>query len=89
MALLRHLINLVDMALPVHRCYRTRAYLLRRTGIGVARDAKVNGQVWFYGRGIVTVGSGTWSGQGVTSTRPRMRRLGSELVATLRQRSAS
>jgi maltose O-acetyltransferase len=68
---LRHLVNFLLAWLPPSRCFGLRAFLLRCCAVDVARDAKVCGRGWIYGRGSLQIGSGTWlSPQVVFYTHP-------------------
>ena len=57
---LRHLINLLMWPLPPTRLFALRRFLLRLAGVRIARSACFCGRGWIYGRGGLTIGSGTW-----------------------------
>jgi maltose O-acetyltransferase len=60
----RDIANLVIWLLPTSKGFALKRFLLRLAGVEVARDVKVNGHTWFYGRGKVRLGARTWIGPG-------------------------
>lgn len=71
--MLRHVINFILTWLPPSRCFAARTVLLRWGGIELARDAKVCGRGWIYGRGSLKIGDRTWlSPQVIFYTHPNV-----------------
>lgn len=62
--MLRHLVNLLLWLLPPSRCFGLRRALLRLAGIGVGAGVSICGPSWFYGRGEVRIGAGSWLSPG-------------------------
>jgi maltose O-acetyltransferase len=61
-SLVRHFLNLFLAILPVSRFYSLKRTLMILSGMNVGDNTRVNGHCWFYGRGAVTIGYGTWIG---------------------------
>lgn len=55
-----HFVQFLLRLLPPTRLFGVRRRLLRTAGIDLADDARVCGDGWFYGRGRVTIGRGSW-----------------------------
>lgn len=64
-AVIRHLVNIILWLLPPTRLFGLRRLLLRLGGIDVAADTSVCGRGWIYGRGRLSIGTGTWLSPGV------------------------
>lgn len=58
--------NLILWLLPPTRLFPFRRFLLRLSGIKIAKGACFCGRSWIYGRGIVIIGADTWLSPGVT-----------------------
>lgn len=58
--MLRHLINLLLWSMPPTRLFVLRRWLLRAAGLELGSDVAICGQGWFFGRGRVQIGAGTW-----------------------------
>ena len=58
--MLRHLANLILAVLPPSRLFRLRVLLLRLAQVDVADSVCFCGRGWIFGRGRLTIGSGTW-----------------------------
>ncbi|WP_426256777.1 acyltransferase [Sphingomonas sp. DC2300-3] len=66
-----HLVQFLLRLLPPTRLFGFRRAVLRAAGVDLADDARVCGDGWFYGRGSVTIGRGSWiSPRGVFYSHP-------------------
>ena len=63
--MIRHLVNLLLWVLPPTRFFAFRLFCLKLAGINAQPGVSVCGRGWFYGRGTVTLGQGTWLSPGV------------------------
>jgi maltose O-acetyltransferase len=64
--LLRHFINSLLFLLPPSRLFWFRSCLLRLGNVEVGSGVRFCGGGWIYGRGKLTIGTGTWLSPGVT-----------------------
>ena len=62
MNLLRDIGNLLLIILPVSKFFKTKRIVLSLMGVEIGKNASVNGHTWFYGRGKIRIGEGTWIG---------------------------
>lgn len=58
--MIRHFINFILAFLPPTRAFWLRSILLRLAGVNLGNDVCVCGGGWIYGRGEVSIGSGSW-----------------------------
>lgn len=69
--MLRHFLQFALRLLPPTRLFWLRTVLLRLIGIELSDGARVCGDGWFYGRGRVCIGAGSWiSARGIFHTHP-------------------
>jgi maltose O-acetyltransferase len=54
--------NFILLVLPVSKFFKFKREILTWMGVEIGRGASVNGHTWFYGRGKIRIGEGTWIG---------------------------
>lgn len=63
--MIRHFCNLFLSLLPPTRMFSLRRFLLRLSGIELARGVQFCGRGWVFGRGLLHIGADTWLSPGV------------------------
>ncbi|HMN79427.1 MAG TPA: DapH/DapD/GlmU-related protein [Burkholderiaceae bacterium] len=64
--MIRHLINLLLLALPPTRFFVLRRMMLRWAGIRLGERVSFCGPAWIFGRGELSIDRGTWISPGAT-----------------------
>lgn len=64
MNIYRDMGNIILQLLPVSKWFGFKRAVLTFIGVRVEKGVSVNGHTWFYGRGKVRIGAGTWIGPG-------------------------
>ena len=59
---MRYLFNFCMLLLPPTRLFGAKRFLARKIGIKVGDGVCLNGHIFFFGSGIVTIGKNTWVG---------------------------
>lgn len=62
--MLRHLVNIFLFYLPPSRLFALRRFLLKFSGVEVAKGVSFCGRGWIYGRGKLVIGHDTWLSPG-------------------------
>lgn len=60
----RDVTNILLNILPVSGFFPLKRFLVRLIGVDIGERVSINGHCWFYGKGKVVIGSGTWVGVG-------------------------
>jgi maltose O-acetyltransferase len=63
--MIRHFVNILLFYLPPSRLFVLRRVLLRMAAINVDTMVSFCGRGWIYGRGVISIGEGTWLSPGV------------------------
>lgn len=64
MATWRHMMNIMLWFLPPSRLFGLRRICMKSSGIDVAASVQCCGRGWVYGRGCLSIDSGTWISPG-------------------------